>query len=67
MQFAEPLGTADSSVDAGWDYLRERWHPKLIDRIRELDGCRYTLPAACVAALEIKLNQTDNQSDPYKR
>ena len=36
MQFAEPLGTADSSVDAGWDYLNECWHPKLIAKIREL-------------------------------
>ena len=36
MQFAEPLGTADSSVDAGWDYLENQWHPKLISKIREL-------------------------------
>lgn len=36
MQFAEPLGTADSSVDAGWDYLNECWHPRLIAKIREL-------------------------------
>ena len=36
MQFAEPLGTADASVDAGWDYLNECWHPKLVDKIREL-------------------------------
>ena len=31
MQFAEPLGTADSSVDAGWDYVKNCWQPKLID------------------------------------
>ena len=36
MQFAEPLGTADTSVDAGWDFLNECWQPKLIDKIREL-------------------------------
>ena len=36
MQFAEPLGTADTSVDAGWDYLHECWQPKLIEKIREL-------------------------------
>lgn len=36
MQFAEPLGTADTSVDAGWDYLNDRWQPKLIEKIREL-------------------------------
>ncbi|MBQ8371093.1 MAG: alpha-L-arabinofuranosidase [Clostridia bacterium] len=36
MQFAEPLGTADTSVEAGWDYLNERLQPKLIEKIREL-------------------------------
>ena len=36
MQFAEPLGTADTSVDAGWDFLNECWQPKLIEKIREL-------------------------------
>ncbi len=25
MQFMEPLGTADSSVDAGWDYQNDCW------------------------------------------
>ena len=25
MQFAEQLGTADPSVDAGWDYLHDCW------------------------------------------
>ena len=36
MQFMEPLGTADSSVDAGWDYLRGCWHEDLIDLVRDL-------------------------------
>lgn len=36
MQFAEPLGTADSSVDAGWDYLHDCWQPKLLDKVKEL-------------------------------
>ncbi|MBQ8640934.1 MAG: hypothetical protein IJ480_01845 [Clostridia bacterium] len=36
MQFAEPLGTADASVDAGWDALNNCWHQKLIEKIREL-------------------------------
>ena len=36
MQFAEPLGTADSSVDAGWDYLHDCWHPALTAKVREL-------------------------------
>lgn len=37
MQFAEPLGTSDSSVDAGWDFLNERWQPKLIEKVQELE------------------------------
>lgn len=37
MQFAEPLGTADSSVDAGWDYVKNCWQPKLIDILKELE------------------------------
>ena len=37
MQFAEPLGTADTSVDAGWDYLHDCWQPKLVDKVRELE------------------------------
>lgn len=36
MQFMEPLGTADSSVDAGWDYLNNRWQPKLINIVKQL-------------------------------
>ncbi|MBO6053482.1 MAG: alpha-L-arabinofuranosidase [Clostridia bacterium] len=36
MQFMEPLGSTDSSVDAGWDYLRERWHDDLLDTVRSL-------------------------------
>jgi alpha-N-arabinofuranosidase len=37
MQFMEPLGTADSSVDAGWDYLNNEWHPELVDTVKELE------------------------------
>ena len=36
MQFAEPLGTSDSSVDAGWDFLHDCWQPKLIEKVKEL-------------------------------
>ena len=25
MQFMEPLGTTDGSVEAAWDHLRDRW------------------------------------------
>ena len=36
MQFMEPLGVTDSSVDAGWDYLHECWKPELLDLVRSL-------------------------------
>ncbi len=36
MQFMEPLGVADSSVDAAWDFEKERWHPQVIDKVKEL-------------------------------
>ena len=36
MQFAEPLGTSDTSVDAGWDFLERTWHTKLIEKVQEL-------------------------------
>ena len=36
MQFMEPLSNADSSVDAGWDYVLDRWQPCLVNAIKEL-------------------------------
>jgi alpha-N-arabinofuranosidase len=36
MQFMEPLGTTDSSVEASWDHRRERWRPDLIKATKEL-------------------------------
>jgi alpha-N-arabinofuranosidase len=36
MQFMEPLGTNDSSVEASWDHLRDRWRPSLIEATRAL-------------------------------
>ena len=36
MQFMEPLGACDPSVDAAWDYVENRWHAALIDRVKEL-------------------------------
>ena len=31
MQFMEPLGVTDTSVDAAWDFLRNRWRADVID------------------------------------
>ncbi|MGA2496970.1 MAG: alpha-L-arabinofuranosidase [Tepidisphaeraceae bacterium] len=36
MQFMEPLGTTDSSVEASWDHLHDRWRPDLVEVTREL-------------------------------
>ena len=36
MQFMEPLGTADSSIDAAWDFSENQWYPAVIDKVREL-------------------------------
>lgn len=36
MQFMEPLGVCDSSVDAAWDYVEEDWHSSVIEKVCEL-------------------------------
>lgn len=36
MQFMEPLGTTDASVEAAWDFTRNRWRPEVVDAIKAL-------------------------------
>lgn len=36
MQFMEPLGTTDSSVEAAWDYDRDDWRKDFVDATRDL-------------------------------
>lgn len=36
MQFMEPLGTTDSSVEAGWDFIRDQWRSDVIEIVRQL-------------------------------
>ncbi len=36
MQFMEPLGATDSSVEASWDHLRDRWRADLVEVTKEL-------------------------------
>ncbi|HEV7867635.1 MAG TPA: hypothetical protein VGO90_08130 [Chthoniobacteraceae bacterium] len=36
MQFMEPLGTTDGSVEASWDHLHQKWRPDLIAATQEL-------------------------------
>ena len=36
MQFMEPLGVTDSSVEASWDYDRDDWRKDFIDTVKDL-------------------------------
>jgi len=36
MQFMEPLGMCDASMDAGWDFFKNQWKPVLINKVKEL-------------------------------
>lgn len=36
MQFAEPLGNADSSVDAAWNYVYHSWQPDVLETLKRL-------------------------------
>jgi hypothetical protein len=36
MQFMEPLGTTDSSVEAAWDYERDDWRKDFVDATKDL-------------------------------
>ncbi|BCM93632.1 intracellular exo-alpha-(1-_5)-L-arabinofuranosidase [Abditibacteriota bacterium] len=36
MQFMEPLGTTDGSVEAAWDHQNEAWRPDLVEVTRDL-------------------------------
>jgi len=36
MQFMEPLGTTDSSVDVAWDFGAERWREDVVEITQEL-------------------------------
>jgi alpha-N-arabinofuranosidase len=36
MQFMEPLGVTDSSVDAAWDFIRDGWRKDVVEATRDL-------------------------------
>ncbi len=36
MQFMEPLGVCDTSVDAAWDFRENKWYDKVIEKTKEL-------------------------------
>ncbi|MBD3182812.1 alpha-L-arabinofuranosidase [Candidatus Poribacteria bacterium] len=50
MQFMEPLGTTDSSVEAGWDFMRNCWREDLIEVTRELAPTIIRWPGGCLAS-----------------
>jgi len=37
MQFMEPLGVTDSSVEAAWDHLHDAWRSDVVDTTRDLE------------------------------
>jgi len=37
MQFMEPLGTADSSVEGAWDFQRDCWREDVLEVVRQLN------------------------------
>ena len=50
MQFMEPLGIADGSVEAAWDFLHDRWREDLIKVTRELAPTLIRWPGGCFAS-----------------
>ena len=36
MQFMEPLGVTDASVEASWDYDRDDWRKDFVDTVKDL-------------------------------
>jgi alpha-N-arabinofuranosidase len=36
MQFMEPLGVTDASVEASWDYDRDDWRPDFVNAVKDL-------------------------------
>jgi alpha-N-arabinofuranosidase len=50
MQFMEPLGTTDGSVEAGWDFERLCWREDLIEVTRELAPTLVRWPGGCLSS-----------------
>ena len=36
MQFVEPLGTTDTSIDAAWDFMENKWQPRAMEIVKRL-------------------------------
>jgi alpha-L-arabinofuranosidase len=50
MQFMEPLGDTDSSVEAAWDFEHERWRDDVIRVTRELAPGLIRWPGGCLTS-----------------
>jgi len=50
MQFMEPLGSTDGSVEAGWDFLRNGWREDLLAATRSLAPPLIRWPGGCLSS-----------------
>ena len=50
MQFMEPLGAAEGSVNAAWDYRRGDWQPELVKVTKRLAPPLIRFPGGCFAS-----------------
>lgn len=50
MQFMEPLGTTDSSIEAGWDFQRGCWREDLVEAARDLRPALIRWPGGCLTS-----------------
>ena len=50
MQFMEPLGDTDGSVEAAWDFANERWRDDVVEVTRELAPGLIRWPGGCLSS-----------------
>lgn len=50
MQFMEPLGSTDSSVEAGWDFTRHCWREDFVEVTQELAPPLIRWPGGCLSS-----------------
>lgn len=50
MQFMEPLGLSDGSVEAGWNFLEDSWQESLINITKELAPPMIRWPGGCFSS-----------------
>jgi alpha-N-arabinofuranosidase len=50
MQFMEPLGDTDGSVEAAWDFAKERWREDVVEVTRELAPGLIRWPGGCLSS-----------------